>query len=84
MTELIEVSCKVLGKVGLSENIANIIRSMYKDIRAKYRLGSVESEWVRSERGVRQGCILSPTLFRKVVSGYWDWNLGPLVCIPER
>ena len=31
---------------------------------AKYRLGSLEIEWVRSERRVRKGCILSPTLFR--------------------
>ena len=36
---------------------------MYVDTRAKYRLGDVETDWVKSERGVRQGCILSPTLF---------------------
>ena len=36
---------------------------MYEDTKAKYRLGNIETEWVRSERGVRQGCILSPTLF---------------------
>ena len=49
--------------VGLSEKIVNIIRSMYEDTKAKYRLGNIETEWVKSERGVRQGCILSPTLF---------------------
>ena len=58
-----EMLCKVLEKVGLSEKIVNIIRSMYEDTKAKYRLGNIETEWVRSERGVRQGCILSPTLF---------------------
>ena len=36
---------------------------MYIDTRAKYRLGDIETEWVRNERGVRQGCILSQTLF---------------------
>ena len=58
-----EMVCKVLEKVGLSRKIVNIVRSMYENTRAKYRLGNIETEWVRSERGVRQGCILSPTLF---------------------
>ena len=55
--------CAVLEKVGLSEKIVNIVRSMYEDTKAKYRLGNLETDWVKSERGVRQGCVLSPTLF---------------------
>ena len=55
--------CSVLERVGLSEKIVNIIKSMYVGTRAIYRLGNLETEWVKSERGVRQGCILSPTLF---------------------
>ena len=55
--------CKVLEKVGLSDKIVRIIRSMYVGTRAKYRLGALETEWMRSERDVSQGCILSPTLF---------------------
>ena len=56
--------CKVLEKVGLSRKIlVNIIRSMYEDTRAVYMLGDLETDWVKSERGVRQGCILSPTQF---------------------
>ena len=58
-----EILWKVLDKVGLSEKIVKIIRSMYEDTKAIYRLGTLETDWVRSERGVRQGCILSPTLF---------------------
>ena len=53
----------VLEKIGLSDKIVNIVRSMYVDTKAKYRLGDIETDWVKSERGVRQGCILSPTLF---------------------
>lgn len=30
---------------------------------AKYRLGNLEADWVKSKREVRQGCILPPTLF---------------------
>ena len=55
--------CKVLRKIGLRAKITNIVRSMYVDTRAKYRLGDIKTDWVKSERGVRQRCILSPTLF---------------------
>ena len=58
-----EMLCRVLEKVSLSEKVVNIVRSMYVDTRAKYKLGNLETDWVMSERGVRQGCILSPTLF---------------------
>lgn len=30
--------------------------------KAKYILGDIETNWVNSNRGVRQGCTLSPTL----------------------
>ena len=58
-----EILCKVLSKCGMSGKIVRIIRSMYVNTRAKYMLGDIESEWVQSKRGVRQGCILSPVLF---------------------
>ena len=54
---------KVLEKIGLNAKITTITRSIYVDTRAKYRLGDIQTDWVKSERGVRQGCILSPTLF---------------------
>ena len=58
-----EMLCRALKKVGLSERIVNIVRSMYVDTKARYRIGNIETDWVKSERGVRQGCILSPILF---------------------
>ena len=58
-----QVLCKVLKKCGMSEKIVRIIESMYENTRAKYALGDIETEWVCSNRGVRQGCILSPVLF---------------------
>ena len=47
----------------MSERIVRIIESMYVNTKAKYTLGDIESDWVRSVKGVRQGCILSPLLF---------------------
>ena len=49
--------------MGIPDNIIDILKSLYRDTLTKYKLGDVESGWVRSSRGVRQGCILSPILF---------------------
>ena len=58
-----EILCKVLNKCGVSGKVVRIISSMYTDTRAKYMIGDIETDWVYSKRGVRQGCILSPLLF---------------------
>ena len=55
--------CRVLEEVRVSVKVVNVIRSMYVNTSAKYRLGDFECDWVRSRRGVRQGCISSPLLF---------------------
>ena len=36
---------------------------MYTNTKAKYIFGDIESNWVKLEKGVRQGCVLSPLLF---------------------
>ena len=54
---------KVLERCGMTEKIVNIIKSMYVNTRGKYALGELETDWVKSVKGVRQGCILSPLLF---------------------
>lgn len=54
---------RVLERIGLSDKYVRIIRSMYVNTSAKYSIGEIETGWVRSRRGVRQGCILSPLLF---------------------
>jgi hypothetical protein len=58
-----EVLYRVLERCGFSEKIVRIVKSMYVDTKAKFNLGDIETDWVSSERGVRQGCILSPLLF---------------------
>ena len=55
--------CKVLDEVGVSGKIVRIIRSMYENTRAVFSMGDLETGWVSSKRGVRQGCVLSPLLF---------------------
>ncbi|KAF2344329.1 Reverse transcriptase domain [Trinorchestia longiramus] len=53
----------VLGKIGFSEKIVNVVKSLYENTCAVYRLGNLVTGQVRSVRGVRQGCTLSSLLF---------------------
>lgn len=39
-----EILCKVLERIGLSIRIIKIIKSMYKNVRAKYRLEEIETD----------------------------------------
>ena len=42
----------------MSVRVVNVIKSIYLNTRAKYRLGDFESDWVGSGSGVKQGYIL--------------------------
>ena len=54
--------CRVLEEVGVSVKVVNVIKSMYVNTRAKYRMGDFKSGWVESRRGVRQRCCNGPSL----------------------
>ena len=53
----------ILINLGFPQKISNIIRTMYRNTKSKFLLGDIETDWVKLERGVRQGCVLSPLLF---------------------
>ena len=50
----------------MGAKIVIIVRSVYIDTKARYKLGNIETNWVKREREVRQGCILSPESRSKV------------------
>ncbi|CAH2241180.1 jg3246 [Pararge aegeria aegeria] len=53
----------ILHNIGLDGKDIRIIQNLYWNQRAKVWVGNEETEDVEIKRGVRQGCILSPTLF---------------------
>ncbi len=55
---------KVLQILGTSPHLIQLKRSPYTDQEAVVRMQYCDTEWFRIERGVRQGCILSPFIFR--------------------
>jgi hypothetical protein len=58
-----EALWKMLGTVGVSKKIVNIIRSLYRNTECAVMVDGSTSEWFGVGVGVRQGCLLSPTLF---------------------
>jgi hypothetical protein len=41
-----------VGKIGISERYVRIVKSKYVYTQVKDRLGAVETDWVKSVRGV--------------------------------
>lgn len=52
-----------LERCGVDGKDRNIIQNLYWNQTARVRVGDTLSDNVQIERGVRQGCIMSPTLF---------------------
>ena len=46
-----------------------VLRSYYEEVKSKVRLQQGETEWFGIDVGVRQGCVLSPTLFALFIDG---------------
>ncbi|KAI8436544.1 hypothetical protein MSG28_010075 [Choristoneura fumiferana] len=53
----------ILKDIGLDDKDVRIIQNLYWNQRATVRVDGEETDEVEIKRGVRQGCILSPTLF---------------------
>ena len=53
----------VLQKNGLSEHFTKTIMSMYTSAKAFVKIYQETTDEVDCDKGLRQGCILSPTLF---------------------
>lgn len=49
--------------MGISSNFLLIIQSMYKDVYYCVKLGNEITNCINSNVGVKQGCVLSPSLF---------------------
>ena len=49
--------------MGIPDHQTCLLRNLYADQEATVRTGHGTTDWVQIEKGVRQGCILSPCLF---------------------
>ena len=49
--------------MGIPDHLTCLLRNLYAGQEATVRTGHITTDWFQIEKGVRQGCILSPCLF---------------------
>ena len=54
---------KILKEMGIPDHWTCLLRNLYAGQEATVRTGHGTTDWFQIEKGVRQGCILSPCLF---------------------
>ena len=53
----------ILKEMGIADHLSCLLRNLYAGQEATVRTGHGTTDWFQIEKGVRQGCILSPCLF---------------------
>ena len=54
---------KILKEMGILDHLTYLLRNIYAGQEAIVRTGHGTRDWFQIEKGVRQGCVLSPCLF---------------------
>ena len=54
---------KILKEMGVPDHLTCLLRNLYAGQEATVRSGPGTTDWSKTGKGVRQGCILSPFLF---------------------
>ena len=54
---------KILKEMGIPGHLTCLLRNLYAGQEATVRTGHGKTDWFQIEKGVCQGCILSPCLF---------------------
>ena len=55
--------CATVKKYNTSTNLIQVIKNLYNKATSAVLFNSSIGDWFRTTVGVRQGCLLSPTLF---------------------
>ena len=58
-----EGMCAIMRLFNISKGIVNAIEALYESSKGAVLLGDEISDWFCTHVGVRQGCLLSPTIF---------------------
>ena len=66
---------KILKEMGIPDHLTCLLRNLYAGQEGTVRTGHGTTDWIQIEKGICQGCILSPCLFN-LYGGYIMRNAG--------
>ena len=75
LTVWITTNWKILKEMGIPDHLTCLLRNLYAGQEATVRTGHGTKDWFQIGKGVCQGCILSPCLF-KLYAEYIVQNVG--------
>ena len=55
---------KILKEIGIPDHLTYLLRNLYASQQATVRTGHETTDWFQIGKGVCQGCILSPCIFK--------------------
>ena len=55
---------KILNDMGIPDHFSCLLRNLYAGQRVTVRTGHGTTDWLKIRKGVCQGCIVSPCLFK--------------------
>ena len=64
LTMWITTNWKILKETGIPDHLTCLLRNLYAGQEARVRTGRGTMDWFQIGKGVHQGCILSPCLFK--------------------
>ena len=75
LTVWITTNWKIPKEMGMPDYLTCLLRNLYAGQQATVRTGHGTTDWFQIGKGIRQGCILSPCLF-KLYAEYITRNAG--------
>ena len=66
---------EILKEMGIPDHLTCLLRNLYAGQEATVKTGQGTTDWFQIEKGIRQGCILSPCLLN-LYAEYIMWNSG--------
>ena len=70
---------KILKEMGIPSHLTCLLRNLYAGQEATVRIGHRTTDWFQTEKGVHQGCILSPCLFNLYAEYNPSWVGGSTI-----